>query len=132
MPALPWTSSRTAEPDREYLVLASALPLRRFRTTPRFMLLVMQVRRQLAGAPGLVGYSLDARPLARRYWTLSVWEDQDALARFVAANPHATAMTRLRPHMGTTRFTTWQLPGSSLPPRWSDARARLDAESAGR
>ncbi|HZD69393.1 MAG TPA: hypothetical protein VFA45_10905 [Actinomycetes bacterium] len=53
MPALPWTSIRTVEPDREYLVLAGALPLRRFWATPGFM--------------------------------RSVWEDQDALARFVAA-----------------------------------------------
>jgi heme-degrading monooxygenase HmoA len=129
VPALPWTSSRAVEPEREYLVLASALPLRRFRATPGFMRMALQIRRQLADAPGLVGYSLDARPLARRYWTLSAWEDRDALTRFVAASPHAAVMTTLRPRMGTTRFTTWHLPGSALPPRWSDARARLDAEA---
>ncbi len=129
MPALPWISGRAAEPDREYLVLASALPLRRLWSTPRFLRMVLNVRRQLAGAPGLVGYSLDARPLARRYWILSVWEDRDALSRFVAANPHAAVMTRLRPHMGVTRFTTWQLTGADLPPGWPDARARLDREA---
>lgn len=126
MAAPPWMSSKTVEPDREFLVLASALPLRRFWATPGFLRMVLQVRRQLAG---LVGYSLDARPLARRYRTLSVWEDRDALAQFVAASPHAAVMTRLRPHMGATSFTTWHLPGSALPPRWSDTRARLDAEA---
>jgi hypothetical protein len=129
MPALPWTSIGTADPDRDYLVLASALPLRRSWATPRFLWMVLQVRRQLAGTPGLVGYSLDARPLTRRYWTLSVWEDRDALAGFVAASPHSEVMTRLRAHMGQTRFTTWQIKGSTLPPRWPDARARLDAEA---
>jgi heme-degrading monooxygenase HmoA len=127
VPALPWKSYATAAPDREYLVLASSLPLRHFRATPQFMRMVLQVRRQLDGAPGLVGYSLDAEPLARRYWTLSVWEGGDALHRFVAANPHGQVMARLRPHMGATRFTTWRLAGSALPPSWSDARARLDA-----
>ena len=66
MPALPWTSSGAVEPDREYLVLASELPLRRYQATLTFARLVLQVRRQLARAPGLVGYSLLARPLARR------------------------------------------------------------------
>jgi heme-degrading monooxygenase HmoA len=129
VPALPWTSSQTVEPDHEYVVLASALPLRRFWTTPGFLRMVLQVRQQLAGAPGLVGYALDAQPLARHYWTLSAWEDHDALTRFVAASPHAAVMTRLRPHMGATRSTTWHLPGSALPPRWPDARARLNAEA---
>jgi hypothetical protein len=55
--APPWMSSKTVEPDREYLVLASALPLRRFWATPGFLRMVLQVRRQLAE---LVGYSLDA------------------------------------------------------------------------
>lgn len=130
MPALPWISSRSVEPDRDYLVFASELPLLQFRATPGFLRMVLKVRRQLAGAPGLVGYSLDARPSARRYWTLSVWEDRVALSRFVAANPHAAVMTRLRPRMGATRFTTWQLKGADLPPRWPDARARLDHEAA--
>jgi hypothetical protein len=53
VPALPWASSRTAEPGREYLVLASALPLRRFWATPGFVRMALQVRRQLAGAPRL-------------------------------------------------------------------------------
>lgn len=129
MPALPWISGRSVEPDRDYLVLASELPLLQFRATPGFLRMVLKVRRQLAGAPGLVGYSLDARPSARRYWTLSVWEDRDALSRFVAANPHAAVMTRLRARMGETRFTTWQQKGADLPPRWPDARARLDQEA---
>jgi heme-degrading monooxygenase HmoA len=127
VPALPWKSYATPDPDREYLVLASSLPLRRYRATSGFMRMVGQIRRQLDGAPGLVGYSLDANPFARRYWTLSVWEDQKALDRFVAANPHRQVMARLRSQLGPTRFTTWEAAGSALPPTWPDARAHLDA-----
>ena len=94
MPAMPWMSSTTADPTRDYLVLASELPLRRLSSTPAFMRMVLQVRRQLSGARGLIGYTLDARPLARRYWTLSAWEDRDALYQFVAARPHSAVMTR--------------------------------------
>ena len=53
MPALPWTSSMDPEPDREYLILLSHLPLRRMRTTPRFGRFVQAIRKQLVGTPGL-------------------------------------------------------------------------------
>jgi hypothetical protein len=40
----------------------------------RFFRGVSAVRKQLANADGLVGYTLRAKPLARDYWTLSVWK----------------------------------------------------------
>jgi len=32
---------------------------------------------------GLIGYSLLAHLLEKRFWTLSLWEDEDALMDFV-------------------------------------------------
>lgn len=61
------------EPGTGYLVMASHLPLQRITATVRFFRAVSAVRRQLATAEGLIGYTLRAKPLARDYWTLSVW-----------------------------------------------------------
>lgn len=72
MPDLPWTARAEMEPGSDYLVMASHLPLKRISATVRFFRGVAAVRRQLAAADGLVGYTLRARPLARDYWTLSV------------------------------------------------------------
>jgi heme-degrading monooxygenase HmoA len=124
MPDLPWTSSRTPEHDGEYLVLLTYLPLRRFRTLPAFFRLTLAVQRQLAGTAGLVGYTLRARPFSRRFWTLSVWDSEDALKRFVVAQPHRDTMRRLGGKMGETYFTRWPLRGSDLPPSWEDAMRR--------
>jgi hypothetical protein len=55
MPASPWKSYAAADSNREYLVLGSYLPLQRFSATFRFARRVAEVRRQLAGADGLVG-----------------------------------------------------------------------------
>lgn len=41
------------------------------------------MRKQLAAAGGLIGYTLRARPLARDYWTLPVWTDSIALREFM-------------------------------------------------
>jgi hypothetical protein len=57
------------EPGTGYLVMASHLPLKRISSTVRFFRGVSAVRRQLAAADGLVGYTLRAKPFARDYWT---------------------------------------------------------------
>ena len=107
MPDLPWTARAEMEPGAAYLVMASHLPLNRITATVRFFRAVSAVRKQLATADGLIGYTLRAKPLAREYWTLSVWKDDAALRQFMRTSPHVSVMTSLRPVMGTTKFVTW-------------------------
>jgi hypothetical protein len=125
MPPIPWRTVATPQPDRDYLVMASRLPLRSYRTIPWFLGLTASVFRQLERTEGLTGYSLLAQPVKRTFWTLSAWNGQPELDAFVATMPHLSVMARLRPHMGPTRFVTWTSPGSALPIRWADAVARL-------
>ena len=65
MPDLPWTARAELEPGTDYLVMASYLPLKRITATVRFFRGVFAVRKQVATADGLVGYTLRAKPLAR-------------------------------------------------------------------
>jgi hypothetical protein len=124
MPALRWRSFRKAEPDREYLVLLSELPLKSYRALPRFLRFSRQVQRQLKMAPGLVGYSLLARLWRKQFWTLSVWEDEEALMDFVNAVPHRAVMHALQPDLGETQFLRWAIRGDAYPPSWDAALAR--------
>jgi heme-degrading monooxygenase HmoA len=126
MPASPWKSHAAADSDHDYLVLGSYLPLQRLSATFRFARRVAEVRRQLAHANGLIGYSMLGRPWTRQYWTLSAWEDETALQAFVAENPHHDIMSAVAPDMGATRFVRWHVQGSSVPPPWSDALQRID------
>ncbi|HUG85868.1 MAG TPA: hypothetical protein VMM13_14995 [Euzebya sp.] len=128
MPAIPWRSFATAKRDREYLVMASRLPLVSHRSTPWFMRLTLVVARQLQHTPGLVGYSLLAQPFAKTFWTLSAWQDTAALVTFTRAMPHLRVMADLRPHMGPPTFTQWTVRGSALPVSWTDAIAQLDRQ----
>jgi hypothetical protein len=115
------------EPGREYVVLASYLSLKRLVSTPRFLRDVWVIRRQLAGADGLVGYTLRAQPWTRDYWTLSVWQDGEALGRFVTARPHAQVMVSLRPLMGATKFHQWTINAADGMPTLTTAVIRLTA-----
>ena len=125
MPDLPWTARAEMEPGTDYLVMASYLPLRRITGTVPFFRAVFAVRKQLATADGLVGYTLRAEPLARGYWTLSIWESDTALREFMRTPPHVRVMTSLKPLMRPTKFVTWTIPASDGRPSLSDALQRL-------
>jgi len=123
MPALPWTARQAVDPSREYVAMASRLPLKRHRSIPGFMRDAMAIRRQLARAPGLVGYALDAELARKTFWTFSVWEDQASLDAFAASDPHRRIIGRLRPRMAKTRFEFFKIAGSDLPKTWDQMKA---------
>ncbi|UXY25948.1 DUF3291 domain-containing protein [Streptomyces sp. HUAS TT20] len=125
MPTLRWTTVDTPAPDAEAFVMASRLEVRRLSDVPRFFLRSLAVWKQVTGAPGAYSASLMAQPLKRTFWTLSAWEDKDALYRYARTEPHRSIMTGLRSSMEASVFTFWQVPASGLPIDWTEARHRL-------
>jgi hypothetical protein len=120
-----WKSLEVADSERDYVALLSYLPLKRFRMIPKFLWNTSRIERQLSQSQGLIGYSLHAEFLKKRFWTLSVWKDQRALYSFVSHLPHSQTMTDLAPHMSQTKFTRWRITGSELPPDWDEAKRRM-------
>jgi len=123
----PWRSFATPDIGRDYLALLSYLPLKGFRKMVTLQRLSGNIRAQLAGTPGLVGYSFRAKLLSRRFWTLSIWEDEGALTSFVGKDPHRATMGMLQPYMGATAFTRCTIRGSELPPTWDAAMRRSES-----
>ena len=120
----PWTTLADTEPNREYLALLSHLPLNRYRAIPAFLRFTFQIQKQLRNTPGILGYSLRAKPMSRQFWTLSAWDGETALMDFVSKVPHEEAMKALLPNMGPTKFTRWKVAGSALPLKWEEAMQR--------
>src|SRR5713101_3992247 len=114
MPASPWRSFGSPDPKGEFVALLSYLPLKSYWRMPSFFLSTAQVAKQLASAQGLLGHSVLTRPLSKRFWTLSAWEDQAALWAFVKHKPRVRLMTALAPHMDETKFVRWTVKGSKL------------------
>lgn len=125
MPALPWVQREAADPDATYAAMASRLPLNRYRSVPGFLRDTLAIRRQLAEAPGLIGYALDAQLAKRTFWTFSVWRRREDLDLFAVSDPHRRIITRLRPLMAETRFEFLSLPGKELPMTWEQMKAPL-------
>jgi quinol monooxygenase YgiN len=127
VPDLPWTARAEMEPGTGYLVMASYLPLRRITATVRFFRAGSAVRKQLATAEGLIGYTLRAKPLARDYWTLSVWTDDAALGKFMRTAPHVQVMSSLKSLVGPTKFVTWTISAADGRPSMPSALEHLSS-----
>ena len=125
----PWKSLAPVRPEAEYLVLLTYLPLKSYLKIPRFLLFTFQIQGQLNKTPGAIGYSLRAKILSCKFWTLSVWEDDSALTDFIVRQPHGNVMKALAPHLGATKFTRWKVRGSAVPVRWDDAMRHGSQES---
>jgi hypothetical protein len=95
VPTKPWVTLHRPDPEREYLVLLTELPVKRARDLGAFLRYMWRIRGQLRRTPGLLGYSLRARLLTRQFWTLSVWEGDAALDRFIFGHSHAQVMMAL-------------------------------------
>lgn len=127
MPDVPWSGAAELQPGRDYVAMASHLPLRSITSTLVFFRAVLAVRKQLSSTEGLVGYTLRAKPLARDHWTLSVWDDRAALQQFMRTSPHVGVMGSLKPHMGPTKFLQWEITTTDGRPSWTEALRRLEA-----
>src|SRR6266852_9480178 len=118
---LPWKTLAPPDSNREYLALLSFLPLKHYRMIPKFLWLTFETQRQLHKSKGLIGYSLHAQPLRRRFLTLSVWEDQQSLMDFVRQAPHGQIMQTLAPHMDKMQFVQRKVKASDIPLKWDEA-----------
>lgn len=129
MPASPWRTFGSPDPNGDFVALLSYLPLKNYSWVFPFLVYTSQVMKQLGSAKGLLGYSLLARPLSKRFWTLSAWANEEALRAFVQYPPHLRIMAALAPHMGETKFVRWTIKGSQLPLQWDEALPRLSGAS---
>jgi hypothetical protein len=110
------------------LMLASVtrLRVRSLRFVPAFVWKTYRSQRQVVRAPGFLGGRLliDA---GLTFWTLTVWDSEQAMKRFRGYGPHAAAMPRLVEWCDEAAYAHWASPGATVP-TWPEAHERLVAE----
>jgi hypothetical protein len=94
MLALPWRWSDEQRPQTA-LLFASRFDGTGFRRGWRLLTGGIRLRRAVLGAPGALGVSLGAYPLQGRYYTLSLWRDQESLMAFAHSPAHRRAVRSL-------------------------------------
>jgi quinol monooxygenase YgiN len=104
-------------------VSITRLRLRSLRFLPAFILHTRLSLRQARRAPGCRDVQVrKTRGLA--FWTLSVWDSEDAMKTFRRSGAHARAMPKLAHWCDEAAVTHWAHDAALLP-SWDDGVARL-------
>jgi len=83
------------------------------------------VTEQAQGSHGNLGASVLA-DANNTYWTLTAWQDRDAINGFVGAEPHLGTMARIDGWCAEATFADWEQPSDDLPD-WQAGYDRLIA-----
>jgi quinol monooxygenase YgiN len=82
----------------------------------------------LPASDGLVGYAVRRELFGRRIWTLSVWQDEASLDRFLASPAHMRAVREGGVPRDAVTFASVSIPTALLPISWEQAQRLLDAQ----
>lgn len=122
-----WRSGPAAETDGPVLVSATEFTFDRARDVPGIILTGMRLRRLLSEMHGAVGVTLYSQLRNRRIGSMSVWENEADLHRFVVHPKHLPVMRKYRTR-GTLRAATWHTDRFNLAEAWPEAERRWAAE----
>src|SRR5262245_5579379 len=91
----------------------------------------MRIMKQANAAPGIVGWSLGGDLFKLEFYTLSVWENDDSLRRFVREGDHRAAVEEFeRDVRRKSILVYYKVLGQELPLTWKDAIARQERSDA--
>jgi heme-degrading monooxygenase HmoA len=88
----------------------------------------MAVHAGISKTPGIVGYSVRRELFGNQGWTVSVWQDEESLRRFVFTPQHMKAMAIGEPLLEASHFYRLKVPYSSLPLDWGQALELMKQE----
>ena len=130
-PPRPWSQRSIADPAREYIAFTSAFHLKSFWRVPAFIRRANKIMKQADAAPGIVGWSLGFNLFTLDFYTLSVWQDNESLRRFVREGEHLISLTEFEHDLRrSTTFVHYKLLGRDVPAKWKDALERLHQRDA--
>lgn len=107
-------------------VSVTRLRLRSFRYLPPFLWMAFRTSRQARQAQGLLsGSVLSDRVMT--FWTLTMWDDQDSMRRYMTAGAHRAAMPRLMTWCDEASVVHWTQAEPTLP-SWQVADQHMRSE----
>jgi hypothetical protein len=124
-----WTPGPAASTVGPVLISVTDFQANRLRDLPGIYHAGLTLRRAWPHLAGAVGMWLWTNPRQGRCGSVSIWQDEKALHRFVAWPDHVTIMRRYRGR-GQLRSITWT--GTQPDPAvWAQARSYLSGDEPG-
>lgn len=103
----PWKRGPAAEAPGPFLISYTEFTPHSLRDVPGIYRAAERLRKAIAELEGAVGVNIYWQFRERRGGSLSVWEDEAALRRFVSLPFHLEVMRRYR-NRGSLRAISWQ------------------------
>jgi hypothetical protein len=107
------------------IITVTRLRLRSLRFFPGFLWYTRRSIRQAKRTPGNLGVKL-RKTNGLAFWTLSMWQDNQAIRTFVPASPHREAMQKLPHWCDEAAFADWEQQSADWP-LWETAAEQLAA-----
>jgi hypothetical protein len=103
---IPWKAGGAVPHRGQVLIAATEARFDRRRDLPGAALAAMRLRRGWPTLDGAIALSLAADPLTRRTCSISVWQSEDHLLRFLRGTAHLAIVRRYRGRLHI-RSATW-------------------------
>ena len=126
---LPLRWTKPARPERA-VVFVSRFDARGLKARWVLFGAGMRLRRTVLASPGALGVSLRAHPIAGRYYTLSMWEDEASLLAFARGEDHRAAVATVSA-LGPVSGVLVSRECDGAPPRWGDILRWADSTDPG-
>ena len=120
----PWRPGPAAATERTVLVSYTQYTFR-WRDLPAIAWAGMRLRKSLSLLPGAVGVSLYIQPLRHRVGSLTAWESDADLKRFVVLPYHLQIMRKYRTR-GSLKTATWPTDRFSLADAYTQAPHQVE------
>jgi hypothetical protein len=121
-----WKRGPAAESDGPYLVSYTEFTPDTLRDVPRIYRAAERLRREIAELEGAVGVTTYWQPFRGRAGSVSAWEDEAALRRFVSLPFHVEIMRAYRSR-GSLRAVDWTASSLDLRAAFREGQRGLDA-----
>ena len=107
-------------------ISVTRLKLRSWRFLPLFVPHALRTQRQVEQAPGFrAGSLLPGRGWT--FWTLTSWDDAEAMRAYMLNGAHRTAMPKLSAWCDEASVVHWETDEAGLPD-WHQAEARMRSD----
>lgn len=86
----------------------------------------LRLRRMWADTEGAIGVSLAVDLTRRTTYSVSVWESQDDLQRWLRSPYHGMVMRKYRGQIESSKATSWHTEHFDLTQAWTEAHRQFD------
>ena len=121
----PWRRGAATEVTGPVVVSATKFTYKRRRDLPAVTLHALRLLSGWRTRPGAVGVVVGGEPWKRTTYSMSVWESEEDLHRFLRAPDHLPLIRRYRPRLEGSVSTVWETDRLVPDEAWREGIRRL-------